>query len=144
MNSIDCVFINPGSPYGVYQDLSNYYTAIEPPTWALLLAQSCRSKGYEVAILDANAEKLDDNQVIKRLEELKPRFIIFVVYGQNVNAGTVGMEAATRTSKAIKESNIEAAIGYIGSYVQALPKKALEDERSIDFVFSNEDRKSVV
>ena len=37
-----------------------------------------------------------------------------------------------------KTKKIDPLIAYIGSYVQALPKKTLEDEKSIDFVFINE------
>ena len=32
----------------------------------------------------------------------------------------------------------ELSIAFIGSYVQALPIKALNEEKSIDFVFTNE------
>ena len=54
--SIDILFITPNSSKKVYQDLAKDYSAIEPPTWSLLLAQSCRSKNHKVAILDSNAE----------------------------------------------------------------------------------------
>jgi hypothetical protein len=40
---IDVLFIIPGNANGIYQNLADNYAAIEPPTWALLLAQSCRS-----------------------------------------------------------------------------------------------------
>ena len=56
---MDILFINPGASKLIYQKLSNNYSAIEPPTWALLLAQSCRSVGFKVSIIDVNAEKLD-------------------------------------------------------------------------------------
>ena len=49
--SIDILFITPNSSKKVYQDLSKDYSAIEPPTWSLLLAQSCRAKNYKVNIL---------------------------------------------------------------------------------------------
>jgi radical SAM superfamily enzyme YgiQ (UPF0313 family) len=48
------------------------------------------------------------------------------------------MSGATRTSKYLKQHFPELKIAFIGSYVQALPKKALEDEQSIDFAFTNE------
>ena len=50
--SVDVLFINPGNAKKIYQDLATDYSAIETPTWSLLLAQSCRSVGHEVAILD--------------------------------------------------------------------------------------------
>ena len=135
---MDVLLIAPSNSKGVYQDLSNDYAAIEPPTWALLLAQSVRSIGFEVAIMDVNAERLSDEKAISRIKEVDPRLICFVVYGQNVNAGTVSMSGATHLSKKIKEENIKTPIAFLGSYVQALPIKTLKDEESIDFGFTNE------
>jgi len=135
---IDVLFITPGNATGVYQELSKDYSAIEPPTWALLLAESCRSKGYTVSLIDANAEELNKEQVFKRVQSLNPRLICFVVYGQNVNAGTVSMSGAVYLSKYLKEHNVKTPIAYIGSYIQAVPTKTLNDELSIDFGFTNE------
>ena len=56
---LDVLFINPASAKEVYQDLANDYSGIGTPYWALLLAQSCRSKGFQVGILDVLAEKLE-------------------------------------------------------------------------------------
>ena len=58
--SLDVLFVNPGNHKKIYQDLSKDYSAIETPTWSLLLAESCRSVGYKVSILDSNAEKLSN------------------------------------------------------------------------------------
>ena len=44
----DCCFLVASSAKKSYQKLSETYSAIEPPTWALLLAESCRSVGYKV------------------------------------------------------------------------------------------------
>ena len=35
---MDVVFVTPGNSKAIYQELSNKYSAIEPPTWSLLLA----------------------------------------------------------------------------------------------------------
>ncbi|MDC0044598.1 radical SAM protein [Pelagibacteraceae bacterium] len=135
---IDVLLINPGNAKGTYQGLAKNYSAIESPTWALLLAQSCRSIGFKVAILDVNAEQLEFSQVLERIQDLNPRFICFVVYGQNVNAGTTNMSGATKLSNFLKEKKISCLLGYIGSHVQALPVKTMELELSIDIVFTNE------
>jgi len=135
---IDILFISPGNASGIYQDLADNYAAIEPPTWALLLAQSCRSIGYNVSLIDINAEQLKNNEVVDRIKLLNPRLICFVVYGQNVNSGTVNMSGATYVSNYIKKAGITIPIAYVGSYVQALPIKALKEEPSIDFAFTNE------
>ena len=135
---IDVLFITPGNSTGVYQALANDYAAIEPPTWALLLAEACRSKGYKVGLIDANAEQLNGDQVVNRINEYNPRLICFVVYGQNVNAGTVSMSGAVYLSEFIKKEGISIPIAYLGSYIQAVPVKTLNDELSIDFGFTNE------
>ena len=138
MTSMDVLFIAPGNSQGIYQDLAEDYAAIEPPTWALLLAQSCRSIGLNVALCDANAERLKAEYVHRRIQREQPRLICFVVYGQNVNAGTVSMSGATYLSNYLKEQKVDIPICYIGSHVQALPVKTLQDESSIDFAFTNE------
>ena len=135
---IDVLFISPGNTDRIYQELSKKYTTIEPPTWSLLLSESCRSLGYSVSILDINAENLSDEEVHERVCELDPRLIVFVVYGQNVNAGTVSMSGAVRSSEDLKKRGLQCPISFVGSHVQALPKKSLIDEESIDFVFTNE------
>jgi radical SAM superfamily enzyme YgiQ (UPF0313 family) len=135
---MDILFINPGNARKIYQDLAKDYSAVEPPTWALLLAESCRSIGKTVGILDVNAERLSVEESFERIKSINPKLLCFVVYGQNVNAGTVGMSGAVALSKYIKEQNVNTPIAFIGSYVQALPKKTLLDEKSIDIVFTNE------
>ena len=121
-----------------YQSLSATYSAIEPPTWALLLAQSMRSVDYEVRILDANAEDLSKEEILKRILNFSPRLICIVVYGQNVNAGTTNMSGAVHISNFLKNENIKIPISFIGSHVQALPLETLAKEKSIDFLFTNE------
>lgn len=134
----DILFISPGSSLENYQLLSNKYSAIEPPTWALLLAESCRASNFNPKILDINAEGLSKSEIIQRIEEISPRLICLVVYGPNVNAGTANMIGASQTAKIIKESNIRTPVCIIGSYVQAVPSKCIEEEKNIDFGFTNE------
>ena len=63
-STTDVCFLIASSAKKSYQKLSEKYAAIEPPTWALLLAQSCRSINYSVSIIDANAE----NGLAKNIE----------------------------------------------------------------------------
>jgi anaerobic magnesium-protoporphyrin IX monomethyl ester cyclase len=51
-------FVIPSSAAKAYQGLANKYAAIEPPTWALLLANAVRVEGYDPCILDFDAEPL--------------------------------------------------------------------------------------
>jgi len=135
---IDILFISPNNARKIYQNLSSRYSAIEPPTWALLLSQSCRSKGFSVSILDCLAENLSIEEIYLRIIEIKPRVICFVVYGQNVNAGTTNMSGATKLSKFLKQKGLVQPICFIGSHVQALPIESLKNEKSIDVAFCNE------
>lgn len=135
---MDVLFITPRNDSKIYQELSNHISAIEPPTWALLLAQSCRSAGFSVGLVDMNAEKLSNQEIFDKIRQLSPRLLCFVVYGQNVNAGTTSMDGAVYTSNYLKEKNINIPIAYVGSYIQALPIKALTDESSIDIGLTNE------
>ena len=134
----DVLFLNPNTSKKIYQGLSNKYTAIEPPTWSLLLAKSCMSRGFKVKILDCNAENLNNHEIYDRIIDINPRLICFVVYGQNVNAGTTSMTGSTELSVFLKEKKINSLISYVGSHVQALPIQTLKKEKSIDFVFTNE------
>ena len=134
---IDVLFITPNSPKTIYQDLSANYSAIEPPTWSLLLSQSCRSKGYKVSLLDCLAENLNFEQSLEKIKKFNPKLLCFVVYGQNVNAGTTSMSGAVSLANFLKKK-IKAPISFVGSHVQALPLKTLKKEKSIDIIFTNE------
>ena len=135
---MDVLFINPGNAKNIYQDLAEDYSAIETPTWSLLLAQSCRSVGYEVDILDVNAERLGEEEAVNRIKSLNPRLVCFVVYGQNPNSGTVNMSGTVKLAKAIKNSGFTSPVSIVGSHVQALPYETLEREKDVDFIFTNE------
>ena len=135
---MDVLFVNPGNHKKIYQDLAKDYSAVETPTWALLLAQSCRSVGYEVGILDVSAEHLSKEQATERIKKCDPRLVCFVVYGQNPNSGTVNMTGTLALANAIKESGVTTPIGIVGSHVQALPYEVLEEEKNIDIIFTNE------
>lgn len=131
-------FVVPNNAAGVYQGLSEKYSAIEPPTWALLLAQSVRSVAGAVEIIDTNAEALSDEQLATRIKRSRPDLVCFVAYGQNVNAGTTSMSGVVRQAAYIKENLPDIIIGVVGSHVQALPVETLEKERSLDLVFLGE------
>ena len=135
--TLDVLLVNPDSSKQAYQGLADLYSAIEPPTWSLLLAESCRAKGYSVAILDCDAERLSLDEAIERIEALSPKLILFVVYGQNPNSGTTSMIGALALSEALKEQSFKSTIGFVGSHVSALPKQVLS-ESSVDIVLLNE------
>ena len=93
MNKLDILFVNPNSAKKAYQELAETYSAIEPPTWALLLAKSL-SLTSKVDILDCDALRISDENAIKEIEYLDPKIVCFVIYGQNPNSGTTSMIGA--------------------------------------------------
>ena len=134
---LDILFVSPDSSEKAYQELAKIYAAIEPPTWALLLAQACRSYGFEAAILDTGAERLTLEQSVQRIDEANPRLVCLTVYGQNPNSGTTNMIGAIALAKGLKEAHPEYQIAIVGSHVSALPHEVLAEE-SIDYVLLNE------
>ena len=140
----DIAFITPNNHSVTYQGLASAgLSAVEPPTWALLLSESMRSKGYNVAIVDTLAEGLSDAQLEVRVQNLQSRILCFVVYGQNVNAGTTSMGGAVRQAAHLKSKMPNSPIVLIGSHVQALPFETLEKEPSLDIVVLNEGVKAI-
>ncbi len=133
---LDILFINHGSQKTIYQDLSHKFTAIEPPTWSLLLAQSCRAKGFSVAILDCDAERLTYQEAVERIKYINPRLACFVTYGQNPNSGTTNMEGATNVARMLKDES-DMRVMFIGSHTSALPHEVLAYD-FVDFIAINE------
>lgn len=134
---LDVLFVNADSSAQAYQELSKDYSAIEPPTWSLLLAQSCRAKGFGVAILDCGAERLGEAQAMQRIVESKPRLVCFVVYGQNPNSGTTNMIGTVNLADQLKQAWPECVTCVVGSHASALPLDVLQ-HNSVDIVLLNE------
>ena len=63
MKQLDVLFVHANGSKKIYQDLANDFSAIEPPIWAGMLANHCRSKGFSVNILDCEALHLDEATV---------------------------------------------------------------------------------
>jgi len=135
--ALDVLFVNADSSAVAYQGLAEKFSAIEPPTWSLLLAESCRSKGFEVAILDCTAEDLSHQEAVNRISELKPRLVLFVVYGQNPNSGTTNMVGNTECCEMLKNQFPETITCFVGSHTSALPKEVLS-LKYVDLILQNE------
>jgi radical SAM superfamily enzyme YgiQ (UPF0313 family) len=135
--ALDVVFVNADSSAAAYQGLAQDFAAIEPPTWSLLLAQSCRHRGFGVAIIDATAERLTHVQTVARLGGARPRVACFVVYGQNPNSGTTNMIGNTECAALLRAVHPEIRICFVGSHTSALPRQVLALP-FVDFVLLNE------
>lgn len=135
---IDILFIHPNASKKIYQGLADNHSAIEPPIWAAMLANSVRGVGFSCEILDAEVERLDYISAAKRAVEYRARIICIVVYGQQPSASTQNMTGACAISEEIKLHQPDSFIVFVGGHVAALPKETLLAEKSIDAVCQNE------
>jgi len=135
---LDILFVHPNASQKIYQGLANEHSAIEPPIWAAMLANSIRKAGYRVAILDTEVEKLSYEESVTRIIDAKAKIICFVVYGQQPSASSQNMEGATILSRLLKLNSKDQFIVFVGGHVAALPIETLSNESSINAVCQNE------
>ncbi len=123
----DVLFVTPPSRVQIYQDLSRDLAAIEPPVWAGLLATFLRNHGYDSAILDAEAQGLNHQQTAEAIATVKPRFVVFVIYGQQPSASTQCMPAGRMVCEHLNAlDNIPTLV--MGTHPSALPRRTLLEE----------------
>lgn len=141
---VDVLLVNPGSPAAVYQELSNEYSAIEPPSLVGLFATYIRNKGYTVAILDAPAFNLSPEQAAQTIvNDYEAKLVVMVVYGFQPSASTQNMSAAEETCAGVKQRNPELKILITGTHPAALPKQTLASAQ-VDFVCSLEGPQTIL
>lgn len=132
----DVVLVTPPSRLEVYQNLSNDLAAIEPPVWAGLIAEFVRTRGYDVHIIDAEAENLDHKLTAESINSYDPELVVFVVYGQQPSASTQCMPGARKTCNLLKEiSDVPCLV--MGTHSSALPLRTLQEE-PYDYVCQGE------
>jgi anaerobic magnesium-protoporphyrin IX monomethyl ester cyclase len=134
---LDLIVVNPGTGSLTYQDLASNLTAVEPPLWARLIASYVRNKGFNVKIIDAEAERFDAIGVADRVGDDNPHLVAMVVYGHQPSASTQMMVGAGIECKAIKRMNPNQKVIIIGGHVAALPERTLNEE-SVDFACNSE------
>jgi len=130
-------FVVPSSAAQAYQALANKYSAIEPPTWALLLANAVRVEGHDPCILDFDAEPTEVEEAAEKIAQTKTDIAVFVLYGQNPNSGTTMMIGASKLAAQLKASHPNIKTVFIGSHASALPYDVI-GLPYVDFVFINE------
>lgn len=135
---IDLLNVNVGnSRKKVYQELSEDYSALEPPFWAALTAGFMRNRGYSVKILDANAENLTHEETCELINDYNPKLTNIIVYGQHPSASTALMPEVRNLCEAIKEKGLDTKIILSGLHPSALPKRTMDEEKC-NFVIEGE------
>ena len=141
MRQLDILFVHPSAKeprFMVYQELEREDAAIEPPIWAAMLANHCRSRGFGAQILDCEAERLHLAEAAKLAVEISARIICIVVYGQQPSASSQNMEGAVKLSDEIKKISPDSLILMVGPHIAALPREVLTNHSSIDYICQNE------
>ena len=134
---LDILFIHPNGAQKIYQELSKEHSAIEPPIWAAMLANHCRTRNFGTQILDCEAERLSTWESAQIIKDCNARIACFVIYGQQPSASSQNMSGAVETAEYVKQLNPNIRILFVGAHVAALPLEALE-ETSIDMICQNE------
>jgi len=134
---LDILFVHPNASEKIYQGLSKKHSAIEPPIWAAMLANHCRVKNFGVQILDCEAEMLSWQDSAKTINDINPRVVCFVVYGQQPSASSQNMSGAVGTATLLKQLNLNIKTLFVGGHISALPLNVLA-EPSVDMICQNE------
>jgi len=135
-NSCDIVLINPGDRKQVFQSLGIEVAAIEPPFWIASIAGYLRQQGFNVAIIDANAENISPQETASRTQALSPVLAAVIVYGSQPSASTQNMISAGRICAELSKcKTFKTAIG--GLHPAALPERTITEE-NVDFVLDGE------
>ncbi len=127
--SLDVLLITPPSRLEVYQKLAGEYAAIEPPVWSSLIAKYLSIRGYNVKILDAEAEFYSHEETAEKIVSENPKLAVYMIYGQQPSASTQCMPGGRKTAKLVNEktsSEIPSII--IGTHASALPERTLKEE----------------
>jgi len=138
MSKLDVLLITPPSRLEVYQKLSGEYAAIEPPVWSSLIARYLLNRGYNIKILDAEAEFLTHKETAIKICKENPLLAVYMIYGQQPSASTQCMPGGRKTvdfMNEISQGEIKSLV--IGTHASALPKRTLVDE-PYDFVCDGE------
>ena len=137
MTKLDALFIHPNASKKIYQDLSKDLSAIEPPIWAALLANHVRAKGYNVKILDCEAERLDSSAAAQIIDKHNATLNVIVVYGQQPSASTQNMQGVRDLLNELKSKFSNNKTLLVGLHPSAVSRKTLEEEKT-DFVCQGE------
>ena len=134
---LDILFVQPNASEKIYQGLSTNHSAIEPPIWAAMLANHCRVNNFGAQILDCEVEMLSWDDSATTINDINPRVVCFVVYGQQPSASSQHMSGAIGTANLLKKLNPNIKTLFVGGHISALPLSVLA-ESSVDMVCQNE------
>ncbi len=124
----DIVLIMPNFNWQVNFDVQK-----DPPMGVLYIAAVLELNGYIVTIIDANAENLSLDAVMKKIKAIEPYFI-----GISANYSPLN-NLALLLSKSIKEHNKDIIVAIGGNHATASYKYILgKSNNSVDFIIKGQ------
>lgn len=106
----------------------NELAAVEPPIWAALLHNALNQAGYRATLIDQHAEELSHPEMVQRICDLDPKFVVLVVYGHQPSASTQTMYAAHELLKEMGTAELTYPVVLVGGHPSALPIETLDKE----------------
>lgn len=134
---LDVLFVHPNGAPIIYQELSKTYSAIEPPIWAALLANNARKNGWSTRVLDCEAERLNAMASADTINDINPRLVAIVIYGQQPSASTQNMIGTNALLAELKGRYGHLKTVLLGLHPSAVSRGTLQDEQT-DFVCQGE------
>ncbi len=101
------------------------------PIWLAYAAGVLDSSGLEVSFIDAPAENISEDEVIRRAREKPPRLIV-------IDTSTPSIYSDVKTAETLKETFPEAFIVLVGTHPSALPEETLSLSDKVDAVACGE------
>lgn len=117
----DLLLVNPPQGDAIYQGLHAGLSAREPPIWCRLIAGYCRDRGWDVAILDAEALELSPEDVADHVDAVGPKLTVVVAHGHQPSASTQTMAGAIPITHAIRNRSLDHKIAICGAHPTVLP-----------------------
>ncbi len=135
-HSVDLLVIYPNNRKRAYGSLGDAIAAVTPPVEVGLIAGYARSKGFSVAILDADALNLSPDQTAQKVFEINP--VLAGVATDHLNSGDVTkMAAASETMTALHKKPGSYKTMLFGVTPSAYPEKTLTEDKP-DYVCQGE------
>lgn len=130
---LDLLIIIPSGRKEIFQSLDDGYAAIEPPTWALLIANYLRLRGWQIGFYDFETV----NYVEPKTYLKETRSVLVHVHGSQPSASTQNMPAAIALCQSIKTIYPKLPLFISGSHPAALPEQTRK-ETGADVVIGGE------
>ncbi|PTD94854.1 hypothetical protein C9439_00485 [archaeon SCG-AAA382B04] len=116
---------------------SFHTTGSSPPLGLLYIATNLKDQEYNVDLIDNDAERLSEREILEYIEKNKPKIVGFsALVGTSENAHSL--------AKKIKEKYPKILILYGGPLATNFPKKLMKKYEFIDYILKGEAEETII